>query len=58
MAEETKIKRSVFVERLPALRNSRWGGIKKEDGDQLVADILKKGADAVSELIDLSLIHN
>ncbi|MEC9053922.1 MAG: hypothetical protein VX633_01355 [Verrucomicrobiota bacterium] len=52
MAEETKIKRSVFVERLPALSNSRWGGIKEEDGDRLVADILKKGADAVSELID------
>ena len=52
MAEEKKTKRSEFVERLPALGNSRWGGIKKEDGDQLVADILKKGADAVSELID------
>ena len=52
MAEETKIKRSVFVERLPALRNSRWGGIKKEEGDKLVADILKEGMDAVRELID------
>ena len=52
MAEETKIKRSVFVERLPTLRNSRWGGIKKEEGDKLVADILKEGMDAVRELID------
>ncbi|MBJ05867.1 MAG: hypothetical protein CMO40_01945 [Verrucomicrobiaceae bacterium] len=52
MAEEKKIKRSEFVERLPALSNSRWGGIKKGDGDRLVADILKRGADAVSELIE------
>ena len=52
MAEETKMERSAFVERLPQLTNSKWGGISKEDGDQIVAAIFKQGGDAIKGLID------
>ena len=52
MAEESKMERSAFVERLPELTNSKWGGISKEDGEQIVAAIFKQGGDAIKGLID------
>jgi len=52
MAEETKNERSPFVERLPQLTNSKWGGISEEDGEEIVEAIFKQGGDAISQLID------
>ena len=51
MAENTETKRSAFVERLPGLTNSKWGGISKEDGSKIVAAIFKQGSGAIKELI-------
>lgn len=52
MAEESKMERSAFVEHLPQLTNSKWGGVSKQDGDQIVAAIFKQGGDAIKGLID------
>lgn len=51
MAENTETKRSAFVERLPGLTNSKWGGISKEDGSKIVAAIFEQGSGAIKELI-------
>jgi hypothetical protein len=51
MPEKTTEK-SPFVERVPELSNKKWGGMAPKDAEALVADVLKAGKPAVSQLID------
>lgn len=43
--------RSPFVERVPALTGSKWGGMPNEEARRLVDDILKGGRAAIDGLI-------
>ena len=50
MPEKT-VRKSPFVDRVPALRNKKWGGMENKESEALGSEILKAGKPAVQEIM-------
>ena len=51
MPEKT-VTKSPFVDRVPDLRNKKWGGMKNKESEAIVSELLKAGKPAVQQIID------